>query len=73
MNGDHGALCFTKHGQEILRVLLHSLGDPLEKAKAAEEGCRGPFESRAAGSVQERSEAEGRSQARGHCGYSVKL
>ena len=37
MNGDSRALCFTKHGQNILRVLLNSLVDSLEKDYATEE------------------------------------
>lgn len=43
MNGDYGALCFTKRGQEILRVLLSSLVDSLEKDNAVEEGLKGVF------------------------------
>lgn len=61
MNGDYGTLCFTKRGQELLRVLLSPLVDSLEKNNTIEEGPRGAR--RVAGSVhEERSEAEGISQ-----------
>lgn len=41
MNGDYKALCFTKRRQGILRVLLSSLVDSLEKDNAMEEGREG--------------------------------
>lgn len=37
-NGDYRTLCFTKHGQEVLRVLLSSLVDFPEKDCAIGEG-----------------------------------
>lgn len=72
MNGDYKALCSTKRGQEILRVLPSSLVDSLEKDNAMEEGLKGAR--RAAGCAREEgSEAEGRSQGREHCGHSIHL
>lgn len=71
MNGDYGALCFTKRGQEILRVLLSSLVDPLEKDNATEEGLKGGG---AAGSGrEERGEGKGSSQGQEQCGHFINL
>lgn len=72
MNGDYQALCFTKHGQEIRRVLPTPPVDSLEKDNAMEERLEGAR--RAVGCAREEgSEAEGRSQGREHCRHSIHL
>lgn len=72
MNGDDGTLCFTKCGQELVRVLLSPLVDALENNNTTEEGLKGAR--RVAGSAHgERNEAEGISQGWEHCGYSINV
>lgn len=75
MNGDHGALCFTNHGQEILRVLLSSPAGSLEEDNAIKEGWKGAFQKKQGSRFRPegRREAEGGSQGQEPCGHSINL
>lgn len=76
MNGDYGALCVTKCGQEMLRVFLSSLVDSLEKDNAIEEELKGAFQRerrKTAVSVQEGRSGRGQKPGPEHCSHSINL